>query len=309
MISGNLLREKMTNLKNLHGCGTALVTPFKANGQLDEAALAKLVDFQISEGIDFLVPCGTTGESATLTMAEHLRVVEIVVQNAKNRVPVIAGAGGNNTSHVIEMAKQIERLGVDGLLSVTPYYNKPTQEGLFQHYRALAEAVKLLIIVYNVPGRTSTNLLPDTVVKLSAIDNIIGIKEACGEINQITELAVKIPADFKMLSGDDALTLPIIALGGVGVISVISNQAPKMMTELTRLCREGKFEAARTLQRKLYNLMKLNFIETNPIPVKAGLAMMGLIEQSYRLPLVPMSEENLRKLRNAMAELNLVAKT
>jgi 4-hydroxy-tetrahydrodipicolinate synthase len=294
---------KMPNLKNLHGCGTALVTPFKADGRLDEIALARLVDFQISEGIDFLVPCGTTGESATLAIAEHLRVVEIVVQRAEGRVPVIAGAGGNNTAHVIEMAKQIERLGVDGLLSVTPYYNKPTQAGLLAHYRALAEAVKLPIIVYNVPGRTSTNLLPDTVVKLSAIDNIIGIKEACGDINQITELAMKIPPDFKLLSGDDALTLPIIALGGAGVISVISNQAPKMMTELTRLCLEGKFESARGLQRQLYNLMKLNFIETNPIPVKAGLAMMGLIEENYRLPLVPMNEENRKKLRSAIREL------
>jgi 4-hydroxy-tetrahydrodipicolinate synthase len=296
----------MPNLKNLHGCGTALVTPFKADGQLDEPALTKLVDFQINEGIDFLVPCGTTGESATMTMAEHLRVVEIVVQQAKGRVPVIAGAGGNNTAHVIEMAKRIESLGVDGLLSVTPYYNKPTQAGLLAHYRALAEAVKLPMIVYNVPGRTSTNLLPDTVVKLCAIDNIIGIKEACGDINQITELAMKIPPEFKLLSGDDALTLPIIALGGVGVISVISNQAPKMMAELTRLCLEGKFEVARALQRKLYNLMKLNFIETNPIPVKAGLAMMGLIEESYRLPLVPMAAENRQKLRNALVELGLV---
>ncbi|MGH7453534.1 MAG: 4-hydroxy-tetrahydrodipicolinate synthase [bacterium] len=298
----------MINIKNLRGCGTALVTPFKADGQVDEAALAKLVDFQIREGIDFLVPCGTTGESATLTMAEHLRVVEIVVERAKGRVPVIAGAGGNNTAHVIEMAKQIESLGVEGLLSVTPYYNKPTQAGLLAHYRALAEAVKRPIIVYNVPGRTSTNLLPDTVVRLSAIENIIGIKEACGDINQINELAVKIPPGFKIISGDDALTLPIIALGGVGVISVISNQAPKMMTELTRLCLEGKFVVALALQRKLYSLMKLNFLETNPIPVKAGLAMMGLIEESYRLPLVPMAEENKRKLQNAMAELNLVAK-
>jgi len=296
----------MTNLKNLHGCGTALVTPFKANGQLDEEALQRLVDFQISEGINFLVPCGTTGESATLTMDEHLRVVEIVVQRANSRVPVIAGAGGNNTAHVIEMARRIESLGVDGLLSVTPYYNKPTQAGLVEHYRVLAEAVKLPIIVYNVPGRTSTNLLPDTVVKLSAIDNIIGIKEACGDINQITELAMKIPPDFKLLSGDDALALPIIALGGVGVISVLSNQTPKMMAELTRLCLEGKLEEARTLQRKLYSLMKLNFIETNPIPVKAGLAMMGLIEESYRLPLVPMSEDNKRKLQNVMVELALV---
>jgi len=298
----------MNKLKNLHGCGTALVTPFKTDGHLDEAALQRLVDFQIREGIDFLVPCGTTGESATLTMAEHLRVVEIVVQHANGRVPVVAGAGGNNTAHVIEMARQIADLGVDGLLSVTPYYNKPTQEGLFQHYRALAEAVKLPIIVYNVPGRTSTNLLPDTVVRLSAIDNIIGIKEACGDINQITELAMKIPSGFKLISGDDAITLPIIALGGVGVISVVSNQVPKMMAELTRLCLDGQLGAARTLQRKLQSLMKLNFIETNPIPVKAGLAMMDLIEESYRLPLVPIAEDNKRKLRSAMVELNLVAK-
>jgi 4-hydroxy-tetrahydrodipicolinate synthase len=296
----------MVKAKNLRGCGTALVTPFKATGQLDEAALTKLVNFQITQGIDFLVPGGTTGESATLTMAEHLRVVEIVVKGANGRVPVIAGAGGNNTAHVIEMAKSIASLGVDGLLSVTPYYNKPTQEGLFQHYRALAAAVKLPIIVYNVPGRTSTNLLPDTVVRLSAIDNIIGIKEACGDISQINELAVKIPPSFKLFSGDDALTLPIIALGGMGVISVISNQAPMMTTELTRLCLDGKFDVARDLQRKLYALMKLNFIETNPIPVKAGLAMMGLIEESYRLPLLPMSEDNKRKLRSAMVELGLI---
>ncbi len=298
----------MATSKNLHGCGTALVTPFTANDQLDEAALQRLVDFQIREGIDFLVPCGTTGESATLTMAEHLRVVEIVMQSAKGRVPVIAGAGGNNTAHVIEMAKRIEGLGVDGLLSVTPYYNKPTQAGLFEHYRALAEAVTLPIILYNVPGRTSTNLLPDTVVKLSAIDNIIGIKEACGDINQITELAMKVPTAFKIFSGDDAFTLPIIALGGCGVISVVSNQAPSMMAVLTHLCFERKYEDARYLQRQLYGLMKLNFVETNPIPVKAGLAMMGLIEESYRLPLVPMSDENKHKLRSAMLELNLLAK-
>lgn len=294
------------NLKDLHGCGTALVTPFTTDGKLDEKGVQRLVDFQISEGIDFLVPCGTTGESATLTLAEHLRVVEIVVQRAQGRVPVIAGAGGNNTAQVIEMARKIERLGAHGLLSVTPYYNKPTQAGLLEHYRAVAQAVKLPIIVYNVPGRTSTNLLPDTVVKLSAIPNIIGIKEACGDINQITELAMKIPPGFKIFSGDDALTLPIIALGGCGVVSVISNQAPKMMVELTNLCLAGKFEAAQAFQRRLYALMKLNFIETNPIPVKAGLAMMGLIEENYRLPLVPMSEENKHRLRAAMAELRLV---
>lgn len=296
----------MASLRNLRGCGTALVTPFNTNGQLDEEAINRLVDFQIDEGIDFLVPCGSTGESATLSMTEHLRVVELVVKRANGKVPIVAGAGGNNTAHIIELAKRVESFGVDGLLSVTPYYNKPTQEGLFQHYRAIAEAVKLPIIVYNVPGRTSTNLLPDTVVRLSGIENIIGIKEACGDISQIAELAVKIPKNFLLLSGDDAITLPIIALGGVGIISVVSNQAPKMMTELARLCNEGKFEAARVLQNKLFNLMKVNFIETNPIPVKAGLAMMGLIQENYRLPLVPMREENKNKLRQVMVELGLM---
>jgi 4-hydroxy-tetrahydrodipicolinate synthase len=298
----------MNTLHNLRGCGTALVTPFTASGQIDEEALNRLVDFQIDEGIDFLVPCGTTGESVTMSMEEHLRVVELVHNRAKGRVPVIAGAGGNNTSHVIELAKRVESLGVEGLLCVTPYYNKPTQEGLFQHYRALAGAVKLPIILYNVPGRTSTNLLPDTVVRLSAIDNIIGTKEACGDINQIMELAVKIPAGFKMLSGDDAVTLPMIALGGAGVISVVSNQIPKQMAELTRLCLEGNFEKARVLQQKLFKLMKLNFIETNPIPVKAGMAMMGMMEESYRLPLVPMAPENRQKLKSAMTEIGLTVK-
>ncbi len=295
----------MTKRTSLQGCGTALVTPFTADGRLDEVALARLVEFQIDEGIDFLVPCGTTGESATLSIEEHLRVVEVVLQRAKGQVPVIAGAGGNNTAHVIEMAKRTEGLGVDGLLSVTPYYNKPTRQGLFQHYCALAKAVKLPIILYNVPGRTSTNLLPDTVVELSTIDNIIGIKEASGDINQIGELAAKIPVGFKLFSGDDAVTLPVIALGGAGVVSVVSNQAPRMMTGLTHLCLDGKFEQARALHGKLYRLMKLNFIETNPIPVKAGLAMMGLIEESYRLPLVPMSEEHRQMLSSAMKELGL----
>ncbi len=296
----------MIEPRKFRGCGTALVTPFKADGQLDEDAINRLVDFQIDEGIDFLVPCGSTGESATLSMTEHLRVVELVVKRTNGRVPIVAGAGGNNTAHIIELAKRVESLGVDGLLSVTPYYNKPTQDGLYQHFRAIAEAVKLPIIVYNVPGRTSTNLLPDTVVRLSEIENIIGIKEACGDISQIAELATKIPKNFLLLSGDDAITLPIIALGGVGIISVVSNQAPKMMTELTRLCNEGKFDAGSDLQKKLFNLMKVNFIETNPIPVKAGLAMMGLIQENYRLPLVPMREENKNKLWQVMVELGLV---
>ncbi len=293
----------MKKIKDLQGCGTALVTPFKANGKLDEEGLRRLVDFQIREGIDFLVPCGTTGENPTLTLEEHLRVVEIVVEQSRGKVPIIAGAGGYNTAKVIEMASKVADLGVDGLLSVTPYYNKPTQEGLYQHYKTIAEAVNLPIVLYNVPGRTSTNLLPDTVVRLSEIDNIIGIKEASGNIGQIGELAVKVPKDFKIISGDDANTLPIISLGGVGLISVVSNQVPRMMVELVHLCLKGNFRKAMELQRKLYKLMKLNFVETNPIPVKAGLAMMGLIEEKYRLPLVPMKNENREKLRVALEEL------
>jgi len=293
----------MKKIKDLQGCGTALVTPFKADDQLDEEALRKLVDFQISEGIDFLVPCGTTGENPTLTLDEHLRVVEIVVEQSRGKVSVIAGAGGYSTAKVIELAKKVASLKVDGLLSVTPYYNKPTQDGLYQHYKTIAEAVNLPIILYNVPGRTSTNLLPDTVVRLSEIDNIIGIKEASGNISQIGELAVKVPKDFKIISGDDANALPIISLGGVGLISVVSNQVPKMMVELTHLCLKGNFKKAMELQRKLYKLMKLNFVETNPIPVKAGLAMMGLIEEKYRLPLVPMKNENREKMRVALEEL------
>ena len=296
----------MAMLKNLRGCGTALVTPFKMNGQIDELALRSLVDFQLASGIDFLVPCGTTGENATLTLEEHLRVIEIVTSQTAGKVPIVAGAGGCNTEKVIDMARRVAGLGVDGLLSVTPYYNKPTQEGLFQHYSKVAGAVEVPIVVYNVPGRTSTNLLPDTVVRLSAVDNIIEIKEASGNIGQIGELAVKVPSDFKIISGDDANTLPIIALGGIGVISVVSNQAPKMVRELVHLCLKGKFEKAMGLQSKLFDLMTLNFIETNPIPAKAGLAMMGLIEEHYRLPLVPMKPENREKLRQAMEALGLI---
>ncbi len=296
----------MKSLKDLRGAGTAIVTPFDKNKKIDEAALRKLVDFQIKEGIDFLVPCGTTGESVTLNEDEHLKVVEIVLEQSGGKVPVIAGAGGYNTAHVIDMAKKVSNLGVDGILSVTPYYNKPTQEGLFQHFKKIAESVTTPIILYNVPGRTSTNLLPDTVVRLAIIDNIAGLKAASGNIGQIGELAVKIPEGFKILSGDDPNTLPIIAFGGAGVISVVSNQAPGLVVKLTHLCLEGEFKQALQIQKKLFTLMKLDFVETNPIPVKAGLAMMGLIEENYRLPLVPMTEENKEKLRACMKELGLI---
>lgn len=296
----------MHNISNLKGCGTALVTPFKKDLSIDEEALRRFVEFQIAEGIDFLVPCGTTGESPTLNDDEHRRVVEIVLEGARGRVPVIAGAGGNNTAHVIKLAQECERLGVDGLLSVSPYYNKPMQEGLYQHFKAIAEATSLPIIVYNVPPRTNVNILPDTIARLAEIPNIIGVKEASGDISQIAEIITRVPADFKVLSGDDSMTLPLIALGGVGLISVAANEAPREMTALTRACLDNNWDEARRLNSELWALMKANFIETSPGPVKAALAMMGKIEEVYRLPMVPVKAETKEKLRAVLVELKVV---
>jgi len=297
----------MTDLSKFQGAGTALVTPFQADGRIDEAALRRLVDFQIENGINFLVPCGTTGESATMTLDEHLLTVSTVVDQTAGRVPVIAGAGGNNTHHVVDMAKAVAATGVDGLLSVTPYYNKPTQDGLVAHFTAIANAVDTPVVLYNVPSRTQCNLLPDTVVRLAEIDNIIALKAASGNIGQIGEMAVKKPDDFLILSGDDPNTLPIMALGGSGVISVLSNQVPAEIARLTRLCIEGRFSEAMKIQKRLFNLMKLDFIEVNPIPVKTGLAMMGLIEEHFRLPMVPMTAANKALLRQEMEVLGLLS--
>lgn len=296
----------MIDIQNFRGCGTALVTPFKEDGTVDEERLKNLVTYQIEGGIDFLVPCGTTGESATLSISEHLRIIEIVVKAAGDRVPVVAGVGSNDTAHVIHMANEAKKIGADAILSVTPYYNKPTQEGLYQHYKTIAGAVDLPIILYNVPGRTAVNLLPATVVRLSKIDNIFAIKEASGDIAQIAELAVTLPDNFKILSGDDSTTLPIMALGAVGVISVISNQAPALMTQLVHFCLDGKYREARDLQAKLFTLMNLNFIETSPAPVKAGLSMIGLIKNKVRLPLVPMSTEKNDIMKRELRKLELI---
>jgi 4-hydroxy-tetrahydrodipicolinate synthase len=296
----------MSDISNLKGCGTALVTPFNDDLSLDEAALRRFVDFQILEGIDFLVPCGTTGESPTLSDSEHRRVVEIVVEVSNRRVPVIAGAGGNDTAHVIKLAAECERLGVDGLLSVTPYYNKPTQEGLYQHFKAIAEATNLPIILYNVPPRTNVNLLPDTIVRLAEIPNIIGVKEASGDISQIAEIINRVPSSFRVLSGDDSMTLPLIAVGGVGLISVASNESPAGLTRLTRACLENRWDEARQLNREFFPLMKLNFVETSPAPVKAALAMMGKIKDVSRLPIVPVKPETRDKLRAALVQLKLI---
>ncbi|NQT27430.1 4-hydroxy-tetrahydrodipicolinate synthase [candidate division KSB1 bacterium] len=294
------------NLGDLKGCGPALVTPFHEDGSLDLDTLKNLVEFQISEGSDFLVPCGTTGESVTLSFEEHCQVVQTVVKSSAGRVPVIAGAGGYATAKVIKMAKAISDLGVDGLLSVAPYYNKPSQEGLFQHFRAIATSVDKPIILYNVPGRTASNILPETIVRLSEIENIIGVKEATGNISQVSDQAMAIPDEFIVLSGDDANTLPLISLGASGLISVAANEIPKSMHKLTHLCLDGKFEEARELQKTVYPLLKANFLETNPIPVKYALSKMGKLKEVYRLPLVPLAEVNKQKMDIVLKNLNLI---
>jgi len=289
------------------GCGTALVTPFRSDLSLDEATLRGLVRRQIEAGIDFLVPCGTTGENPTLTRDEHLRAVEITVEEAKGRAPVLAGAGGYNTAEVIELARAIEKLGADGILSVTPYYNKPTPEGLYQHFKAIAAAVPLPIVIYSVQGRTGVNVEPATLKRLATIDNLVGVKEASGNISQMASILHQVPERFAVLSGDDAVTLPLIALGGRGLISVASNEIPAEMTELVRLCLTNDFPAARELQRKYLPLMEVNFVETNPIPVKAAMAVMGLLEPVWRLPLVPPKPESQAKIEKVLVEVGLLA--
>jgi 4-hydroxy-tetrahydrodipicolinate synthase len=288
------------------GTGTALVTPFRRDGSLDEPTLRALIKRQIDAGIDFLVPCGTTGESPTLTRKEHLRVVEIAVEQAKGRMPVLAGAGGYNTAEVIALARELAEIGADGILSVTPYYNKPTQEGLFQHYRAIAEAITLPIVVYSVQGRTGVNVEPATVRRLAAIENIIGIKEASGNISQMAAILNAVPGDFIVLSGDDAITLPLIALGGRGVISVVSNEVPAEMARLTRLALSGDFAAAREIHRRVHPLMEVNFVESNPLPVKAAMAQMGLLEAVWRLPLVAPKVESETRIRAVLESLELL---
>jgi len=296
----------MTELAALNGCGTALATPFHEDGSLDEEALRKFVEYQISSGIDFLVPCGTTGESPTLSDDEQRRVVEIVLKTTQGRVQVVAGAGSNSTAHVVDLARRYEQMGVHALLCVTGYYNKPTQEGLYQHFKAVAGSTSLPIIVYNVPSRTVVNVLPDTLARLAEIPNIIGVKEASGDISQIAEIFTKVPAGFKVFSGDDSLTLPVVALGGSGIISVASNQAPALMTKLTQACLDNNWQTARGLNRELFPLMKGNFIESSPGPVKSGLAMMGLMKETFRLPMVPVQPETREKMRRILVNLKLI---
>jgi 4-hydroxy-tetrahydrodipicolinate synthase len=283
------------------------VTPFQKDSSLDEETLRRLVRRQIDAGINFLVPCGTTGESPTLTKAEQRRVVEITIEEARPRkVPVLAGAGGNNTEHVIEMAREFEALGANGILSVAPYYNKPTQEGLYQHYRAIASATSLPIILYNIPGRTGVNIEPSTVARLAELDNIVGVKEATGNISQMAVVLDLVPSNFLVLSGDDAITLPLLALGGKGLISVSSNEIPGEMTRLVELALQNDFAAAREIHRRYFRLMEVNFIETNPGPVKAAMALMGLLAPVFRLPLVAPKPESLAKIRSALEAVGLV---
>jgi len=283
------------------GVGTALVTPFTRDGALDEAGVRRLAARQIAAGVHYLVPCGTTGESPTLSEAERLRVVELVVEEAGGRVPVLAGAGGYDTRDVIRSAQGMKALGASGILSVTPYYNKPTQEGLFQHYKAIAGEVGLPIIVYNVPGRTGCNVDLTTLLRLAGVPDIAGVKEASGNVAQMCEICRAVPESFVVLSGDDVLTLPLMAVGGHGIISVLGNEAPAEMARMVELAESGDFTAARRIHHQLMPLMSANFVESNPIPVKAAMAEMGLLEEVYRLPLVPPSDAARRRITEALA--------
>src|SRR5438270_12375779 len=296
-------------MTKLRGCGTALVTPFKRDGSIDERALRSLVEWQIESKIDFLVPCGTTGETPTLTRDEWLRVIDIVIEVGAGRVPIVAGATSNATAEAVEKAKTVSaKQGVDAVLTASPYYNKPTQEGQYRHFRAIAEAVDKPVILYNVPGRTSANIEPATLVRLCEIPNIAGVKEASGNMTQIAEVLNAVPERFLVFSGDDALTLPVIALGGVGIISVASNEIPHEMATMTRAALANDWPTARALHRKYLALMQGNFIESSPLPVKAVLTMMGKIEEVYRLPLVPMRRDTRSKLQRIATEVGLISK-
>jgi 4-hydroxy-tetrahydrodipicolinate synthase len=285
------------------GCGTALVTPFGSDGNVDQAAVKRLARRQIDAGVHFLVPCGTTGESPTLSLEERVRIVELVAAEAGGRVPVLAGAGGYDTREVIEAANRMRAAGASGLLSVTPYYNKPSPEGLFQHYRTIAEAAGIPIVVYNVPGRTGVNVDPATLGRLATIPGIVGVKEASGNMGQICEIARSVADDFILLSGDDALTLPIMSVGGHGVISVASNGLPAEMARMVELAEAGDFACARLLHNTLMPFMTVNFVESNPIPIKAAMAMMGLLEDRYRLPLVPPRQASRERIAAVLESL------
>lgn len=293
----------------LRGCGTALVTPFKVDSSIDEAALRALVTWQVESGIDFLVPCGTTGETPTLSHDEWLHVIDITIEVVAGRVPIVAGATSNSTHDAIVKAREVAaRPGVDAILTASPYYNKPTQEGQYRHFKSIAEAVDKPLILYNVPGRTGANIEPSTLARLAEVPNIIGVKEASGNMSQIADVFHAVPENFLVFSGDDAITLPVIALGGAGIISVASNEIPHEMAELTRAALNNDWDSARRLHRKYLPLMQANFLESNPLPVKAVLAMMGKMEEIYRLPLLPMKRDTRSRLQRIATEAGVVAK-
>ena len=296
----------MTMRTPFTGVGTALITPFRKDGSLDDAAVRRLVRRQIDSGIHFVSPCGTTGEAPTLSDREKVRVCELVVAEAAGRVPVLAGAGGYNTRDVIHLIQELERIKVTGILSVTPYYNKPTQEGLYQHYKAIAESTSLPIILYNVPGRTGVNLEPATVARLSAIRNIVGVKEASGNLIQMSEIVAAVPPDFLLLSGDDPIAVAVMAIGGRGLISVASNAIPSEMVQVIELAEKGDFAASRKLHGWLLPFLLVNFIESNPIPVKAAMAAMGLVDEWYRLPLVPPGAAARDRIMHVLQDLKLL---
>jgi 4-hydroxy-tetrahydrodipicolinate synthase len=288
------------------GLGTALVTPFTRNGDVDEQAVRRLGRRQISSGTHFLVPVGTTGENPTLDTRERIRMVEILVDEAKGQVPILAGCGGYNTREIIHLAKEMQSAGADGLLSVTPYYSKPTQEGIVQHFTAIAEATSLPVVLYNIPGRTGVNIDTPTMARLAQMPNIVGVKEASGSLSQMCDVLRSAPPEFIVLSGDDALTLPLMAVGGRGVISVASNQIPKEMSQMVEAAERNDFAAARAIHNRIVGLMQINFVEGNPGPVKYAMAAMGLIEEVFRLPIVSPRPESKAKIDAVMKELGLL---
>jgi 4-hydroxy-tetrahydrodipicolinate synthase len=291
----------------LQGCGTALVTPFHPNGSLDEAALRALVESQLAQGVSLLIPCGTTGEASTLTETETHRVIEITIEVAAGRAPVFAGCTHNSTAQAVHNAKRIAKIpNLTGILTANPYYNRPNQEGQFQHFRAIAEAVHLPILLYNIPGRTATNLLPETVLRLTEIPNIVAIKESSGVMGQITELLAHAPSTFSVLAGDDALALPVIALGGTGLVSVASNAIPGPMSLMIAAALSGDWVTARDLNKRYFALMQAHFVEPSPAPIKAVLALLGRCSETLRLPMVPVTEATRGKLESILRGLNLL---
>jgi len=297
----------MTSRPLFRGAMTALVTPFDREGKVHEEHLKRLIEFQIAGGVDAIVPCGTTGEASTLEYDEHFRVCELCVKFADKRAKVVIGGGSNNTRRAIDLTRFSKKIGADAVLSVGPYYNKPTQEGHYQHFKAIAESTDIPIIIYNIPGRTGVNIEPETLLRLAEVPNIVGVKEASGNLDQMMLILRGRPANFTVLSGDDSLSLPLIAVGGDGCISVLANEMPGQFTRMIHAALDNHWDEARRIHYETYSLMRVNFVETNPVPVKAALAMMGLIEEVYRLPLCPMQPKNREKLQIALRELKLIA--